>query len=102
MSKLQRSRFFSISLKPCPAPKQISFSDIIEAIEGAAKSSVSIATRSADKPFFVPVVLLFLSAMALTGCEEIGEILKSDIWTEVLLVFLVIGATVYSIPSSKV
>ena len=47
-------------------------------------------------------LLLFFSAVTLTGCEEIGDILKSDVWTGVLLVFLVIGVIVCWFTSSKI
>ena len=41
------------------------------------------------------VVLLFLSAVALTGCEMIGDIFQAGVWTGVILVVLIIGAIVW-------
>ena len=40
-------------------------------------------------------VLLFLSTVALTGCEAIGDIFKAGVWVGVLLVLLVIGIVVW-------
>ena len=46
-------------------------------------------------------VLLFLFAVALTGCEVIGGIFKAGVWTGVLLVILVIGIIVWLLTRSK-
>jgi hypothetical protein len=40
-------------------------------------------------------VLLLLSAVALTGCEMIGDIFQAGVWTGVLLVILIIGIVVW-------
>jgi hypothetical protein len=40
-------------------------------------------------------VLLFLSTVALTGCEVIGDIFKAGVWVGVLLVLLVAGIVVW-------
>jgi hypothetical protein len=40
-------------------------------------------------------VVLFLSAVALTGCQVIGDIFKAGVWVGVLLVILVIGIIVW-------
>lgn len=46
-------------------------------------------------------LLLFFSAVALTGCEMIGDIFQAGVWTGVLLVILVIGAIVWLFMRSK-
>jgi hypothetical protein len=46
-------------------------------------------------------VLLLLSAVALSGCEVIGDIFKAGVWTGVLLVILVIGVIVWLLTRSK-
>jgi hypothetical protein len=80
-----------------------SFSDIIEAIERAAASQAYQSQPEVPMKHFSHLfVLLCFSAVALTGCEEIGDILKSDVWTGVLLVFLVIGIIVCWFTSSKI
>jgi Rrf2 family protein len=74
------------------SPEQISFSDVIEAIEGP------IAVKRTNRNRRMPMnlfVLLFLSAVALTGCEAIGDIFKAGVWVGVLLVLLVIGIVVW-------
>ena len=40
-------------------------------------------------------LLLLLSAVALTGCEMIGDIFQAGVWTGVLLVILIIGIVVW-------
>jgi hypothetical protein len=47
------------------------------------------------------VVLLFLSAVALSGCEMIGDIFQAGVWTGVLLVILIIGAIIWLFTRSK-
>jgi hypothetical protein len=46
-------------------------------------------------------VLVFFSAVALAGCEAIGDIFKAGVWTGVLLVILVIGIIVWLLTRSK-
>ena len=46
-------------------------------------------------------VLLLLSSVALTGCEMIGDIFQAGVWTEILLVFLVVGLIVWFLTRSK-
>jgi hypothetical protein len=46
-------------------------------------------------------VLLFLSVVAVTGCEVIGDIFQAGVWTGILLVILVIGAIVWLLTRSK-
>jgi hypothetical protein len=46
-------------------------------------------------------VLLFLSAVALNGCEMIGDIFQAGVWTGILLVILVIGAIIWLFTRSK-
>jgi hypothetical protein len=46
-------------------------------------------------------LLLLLSTVALTGCEVIGDIFKTGVWTGVLLVILVIGIIVWLVTRSK-
>jgi hypothetical protein len=46
-------------------------------------------------------VLLLLSAVALPGCEVIGDIFKAGVWTGVLLVVLVIGFIVWLLTKGK-
>jgi len=53
------------------------------------------------KHFSYFFVLLFFSAVALTGCEVIGDIFKAGVWTGVLLVILVIGIIVWLLTRSK-
>jgi Rrf2 family protein len=84
------------------SPKQISFSDVIEAIEGGP-----IAVKRTNRNRRMPMkhsylaVLLLLSTVALTGCEAIGDIFKAGVWTGVLLVILVIGVIVWLLTRSK-
>ena len=40
-------------------------------------------------------ILLLLSAVALSGCEMIGDIFQAGVWTGVLLVILVIGIVIW-------
>jgi hypothetical protein len=40
-------------------------------------------------------ILLLLSAVALTGCEMIGDIFQAGVWVGVILVILVIGIVVW-------
>ena len=40
-------------------------------------------------------VILFFSAVALTGCELIGDIFKAGIWVGALLVLGVIGIAIW-------
>ena len=47
------------------------------------------------------VVLLFLSAVTLSGCEMIGDIFQAGVWTGVLLVILIIGAIIWLFTRSK-
>jgi hypothetical protein len=51
--------------------------------------------RMPMKHFSYLLVPLFLSAVALTGCEVIGDIFKAGVWTGVLLVILVIAIVVW-------
>jgi hypothetical protein len=44
--------------------------------------------------WFLAVVLLF-SAVALSGCEVIGDIFKAGVWVGVLLVLGVIGIVIW-------
>jgi hypothetical protein len=53
------------------------------------------------KHFSYFFVFFFLCAVALTGCEVIGDIFKAGVWTGVLLVILVIGIIVWLITRSK-
>ena len=46
-------------------------------------------------------VLLFLSTVALTGCQVIGDIFKAGVWVGVLLVILIIGIVVWLVTRSK-
>ena len=46
-------------------------------------------------------VLLLLSAVALPGCEVIGDIFMAGVWTGVLLVVLVIGFIVWLLTKGK-
>jgi Rrf2 family protein len=71
------------------SPEQISFSDVIEAIEGATTlKRINRNRRMPMKQFLYLFVLLFLSTGALAGCEAIGDIFKAGVWTGVLLVRL--------------
>ena len=47
-------------------------------------------------------VFFFACAVALTGCEVIGDIFKAGVWTGVLLVILVIALIVWLLTRSKV
>ena len=68
-------------------PKQISLCDVIGAFEEpAAVKRPSHNRRMPMKHSSYHFVLVFLSALALTGCEVIGDILKAGVWTGVLLV----------------
>jgi hypothetical protein len=40
-------------------------------------------------------VLLLLSAVALIGCEMVGNIFQAGVWTGVLLVIVIIGIVVW-------
>jgi hypothetical protein len=46
-------------------------------------------------------LLLFLSALTLSGCEIIGDIFQAGVWTGILLVVLVIGAIIWLFTRSK-
>ena len=84
------------------SPEQISFSDIIEAIEGSnAVKRINRNRRMPMKHFSYFFVFFFLCAVALTGCEVIGDIFKAGVWTGVLLVILVIGVIVWLLTRSK-
>ena len=84
------------------SPKQISFYDVIEAIEGpTAVKRTNRNRRMPMKHFSYLFVLLLLSTLALTGCEAIGDIFKAGVWTGVLLVILVIGVIVWLVTRSK-
>ena len=59
------------------SPEQISFYDVIEAIEGpTAVKRTNRNRRMPMKHFSYLFVLLLLSTLALTGCEAIGDIFK--------------------------
>jgi Rrf2 family protein len=85
------------------SPEQISFYDVIEAIEGppTAVKRTNRNRRMPMKHFSYLFVLLLLSTLALTGCEAIGDIFKAGVWTGVLLVILVIGVIVWLVTRSK-
>jgi len=84
------------------SPEQISFYDVIEAIEGPiAVKRTNRNRRMPMKHFSYLFVLLFLSTVALTGCEVIGDIFKAGVWVGVLLVILVIGIIVWLVTRSK-
>jgi Rrf2 family protein len=84
------------------SPDQISFSDVIEAIEGPiAVKRTNRNWRMPMKHFSYLFGLLFLSTVALTGCEAIGDIFKAGVWTGVLLVILVVGLIVWLLARSK-
>jgi predicted lysophospholipase L1 biosynthesis ABC-type transport system permease subunit len=53
------------------------------------------------KPSSYPLVVFFLLAVALAGCEAIGDIFKAGVWTGVILVILVIGVIVWLLTRSK-
>jgi hypothetical protein len=46
--------------------------------------------------WFLSAVLLF-SALALTGCELVGDIFEAGVWVGVLLVLGVIGVVIWLI-----
>ena len=46
-------------------------------------------------------VVLFLSAVALSGCELIGDIFKAGVWVGVLLVLGVIGIMIWLISKAR-
>jgi hypothetical protein len=46
-------------------------------------------------------VLVFLSAVGLSGCEMIGDIFQAGVWTGIILVLLVIGAIIWLFSRSK-
>ena len=82
------------------SPEQISFYDVIEAIE--VPTAVKRTNRKMPmKHFSYLFVLLLLSTLTLTGCEAIGDIFKAGVWTGVLLVILVIGVIVWLVTRSK-
>jgi Rrf2 family protein len=84
------------------SPEQISFSDVIEAIEGSnAVKRINRNRRMPMKHFSYLFVFFFLCAVVLTGCEVIGDIFKAGVWTGVLLVILVIGIIVWLLTRSK-
>jgi Rrf2 family transcriptional regulator, iron-sulfur cluster assembly transcription factor len=85
------------------SPEQISFYDVIEAIEGppTAVKRTNRNRRMPMKHFSYLFVLLLLSTLALTGCEAIGDIFKAGVWTGVLLVILVVGVIVWLVTKSK-
>src|SRR4029453_4482561 len=68
------------------SPEKISLSDVIEAIEGPiAVKRTNRSPRMPMKHSSYPFLFFFLSAVALTGCEAIGNIFKAGVWTGVLL-----------------
>ena len=85
-------------------PEQISFSDVIEAIEGSPNAGKR-TNRNRRIPMMTHssylFLFFFLSAVALTGCEAIGDIFKAGVWTGVLLVILVIGVIVWLLTRTK-
>jgi Rrf2 family protein len=83
------------------SPEQISFSDVIEAIEGTTTLKRINRNRRMPMKQLSLFVLLFLSTGALAGCEAIGDIFKAGVWTGVLLVILVIGVIVWLLTRSK-
>jgi hypothetical protein len=82
------------------SPEQIWFSDVIEANEEPIKH-INRNRRMPMKHSSYLFVFLFLSAVALTGCEAIGDIFKAGVWVGALLVILVIGIIVWLVTRSK-
>jgi hypothetical protein len=50
--------------------------------------------------WFLFVIIVF-SAMALTGCEVIGDIFKAGVWVGVFLVFGIIGLIVWAVSKAR-
>ena len=46
-------------------------------------------------------VVLFFSAVALTGCELVADIFKAGVWVGVLLVLGVIGIVIWLVSNAK-
>jgi Rrf2 family protein len=84
------------------SPEQILLCDVIGALEEPiAVKRTSHNRRMPIKHSSYHFVLVFLSAVALAGCEVIGDIFKAGVWTGVLLVILVIGIIVWLLTRSK-
>jgi hypothetical protein len=65
------------------------------------KSKRANPTEDDDETLLVPLRILALFTVALTGCEVIGDIFKAGVWVGVLLVLLVIGIIVWLVTRTK-